>query len=64
MFSLGEIPRRPSNPRPSHPKNNAFLGPRVVSSAQKWIAKHKNFEFYVFGKVYKKRYSKFLVEPL
>ena len=33
MFSVGEIPRKPSDPSSSYPKNNVSLGPRAVSLA-------------------------------
>ena len=41
MFSLGEIPRKPSDLSSSYLKNNVFSGPRAGSLAQNWIAEKK-----------------------
>ena len=37
MFSIGEIPRRPSDLCPFHLENNDFLGPHAVSLTQNGI---------------------------
>ena len=62
LFCLGEIPRRPSEPSISHPKNNVFwvhMGFLLHRTEQAAI---KNFDF--FRKESKKTlFSNFLVEP-